>query len=98
MQLPYTAIVSLFPDLIGRFEHNIDLRLNAFLSDIAHTDAIVIRSSRSFRPAKAQTAQSFIERVQGLAGTTLQTFDEVPLARCALVRQRGGGNRGLRND
>jgi hypothetical protein len=33
---------SLFPDLIGRFVYNIDLRLNAFLSDIAHNDVIVI--------------------------------------------------------
>lgn len=31
------------------------------------------------RPAKAQTAQEFIERMKGLAGTTLQTFNEVPL-------------------
>lgn len=31
------------------------------------------------RPAKPQTAQGFIERMKGLAGTTLQTFNEVPL-------------------
>ena len=31
------------------------------------------------RPAKPQTARGFIERMKGLAGTTLQAFNEVPL-------------------
>jgi hypothetical protein len=31
------------------------------------------------RPAKSQTAQGFIERMKGLACTTLLTFDEAPL-------------------
>lgn len=31
------------------------------------------------RPAKAQTAEGFIERMKGLLGTTLQTFAEAPL-------------------
>jgi hypothetical protein len=31
------------------------------------------------RPAKPQSPRGFVERMQGLAGTTLQTFNEAPL-------------------
>jgi hypothetical protein len=44
MQVPYTVMEFLFP--VSRsdraLEHNVDLRLNALLSNIAHTDITVI--------------------------------------------------------
>jgi hypothetical protein len=39
---------SLCPDLIGRLVYNIDLRHNAFLSDIAHIDVSVVHVARRF--------------------------------------------------
>jgi hypothetical protein len=39
---------SLCPDLIGRLVYNIDLRHNAFLSNIAHIDVSVVHVARRF--------------------------------------------------
>jgi hypothetical protein len=48
MQFPYTVMDSLCPNLIGRLVYNIDLRHNAFLSNIAHIDVSVIHVARRF--------------------------------------------------
>lgn len=60
------------------------------------------------RPAKAQTAQSFVERMKGLAGTTLVSFNEtllgidvrvfgnvaVAIAGCEITENESTKNRG----
>lgn len=61
------------------------------------------------RPVKVQTAQSFIERMKGLAGSTLQTFNEtslgidvrvfgnvaVAIAGCEMIENNSTINRGV---